>query len=188
MNLLKQQLAATVKFLTTLDIDYVIIGGIAVSIYGRPRFTADIDVNIVLEKERVDIFLKEGKKYGFYPIRKNIKMVVKKTGVIPMRYLKGKTIGLCDFIIAENTIERLALKRAKTKKIDSVKAKLVTPEDLIIHKLTSPRAQDLEDVRGVLLRQKGKLDTAYIKFWLKKIDKANRGSRLSELFNNLLRY
>ena len=186
MSLLKRQLTAMVKFLTALGIDYAIIGGLAVSLYGRPRFTADIDVNIILEKERIGIFLKEGKKRGFHPGHKNIKMLARKTGVIPMRYSNGNIEGLCDFIIAENVLEKLALKRAKVKRIDSLKAKFVSPEDLLIHKLTSPRAQDIEDVRGILLRQRGKLNISYIKFWLGRIDKANRRSNLLGLFRGIL--
>ncbi|MBI5143649.1 MAG: nucleotidyltransferase [Candidatus Omnitrophica bacterium] len=186
MDILKKQLKDTVKFLASLDIDYAIIGGVAVSLYGVPRFTADVDINIILEKERIGIFLREAKKYGLYPAHTDIEKIAKNSGVIPMRYSKRGNVGLCDFIIAENIIEKLTLRRAKVKKIDSLKAKFATPEDIIIHKLASPRPQDAEDVRNIILRKRGKLNVGYVKLWLARIDRANKGSRLLDSFNNLL--
>ncbi len=37
-----------------------------------------------------------------------------------------------------------------------------TPEDLILHKIISERPKDLEDIRGVLAAQRGKLDLLYL--------------------------
>ncbi|KPK42171.1 MAG: hypothetical protein AMJ78_03465 [Omnitrophica WOR_2 bacterium SM23_29] len=186
MNVLKTQLLTLVKFLSLANIEYVILGGLAVSVYGEPRFTADIDVNIFLEKKKLNGFLKKAKLYGFYPIPKNINKFVKETGVIPMKFSKGTVIGRCDFIIAENAIEKLSLKRAKIKKIDSTKVRFVSPEDLIIHKITAGRPRDIEDVRGILLRQQKKLDISYIQYWLKMLEASNKQLRLSELFKGLL--
>ena len=36
-------------------------------------------------------------------------------------------------------------------------------EDLILHKLFAGRPRDLEDVSGIVLRQRGKLDWDYVK-------------------------
>jgi hypothetical protein len=38
-------------------------------------------------------------------------------------------------------------------------------EDLILHKLFAGRPRDLEDVSGIVLRQRGKLDWDYVKQW-----------------------
>jgi hypothetical protein len=40
--------------------------------------------------------------------------------------------------------------------------RLCTPEDLIIYKLASERAQDRIDVEGVVIRQSSALDRAYL--------------------------
>jgi len=185
MNSLKRQLVSVVRFLTSMRIDYVILGGVAVSLYGEPRFTADIDVNIILEKQRIDSFIKESKKYGFSPACKNIRTMARKTGVLPMKYSKGATIGRCDFIIAENIIERLALQRGKARRMGSFKVRTVSPEDLIIHKMAASRARDIEDVRGILLRQRGRLDMPYIEHWLMMLDKASKHSQLLKSFRLL---
>lgn len=186
MNPLERQLQALVKCLTAQKIKYVILGGIAVSIYGEPRLTADIDVNIIFDKRKINEFLKRVKKYGFYPSLPNTRKIVNETGVIPMGFKRGKITGKIDIIIAENLLEYTAIKRGKKKKIGSLKAKFIRAEDLVIHKIASSRARDFEDLKGILIRQRGKLDTCYIRHWLKRIDKANKKSKTHKLFIKLL--
>ena len=186
MNPLKIQLKALVGLFKETKTKYVIIGGLAVSLYGEPRATFDIDVNVLLEKENLDNFLKISKKNGFYPIPSQVKSFIKKTAVIPMRFRRRGIINNCDIIIAENPIEIAAIKRGKIKNIWSLKVRFATPEDLIIHKLTSNRPKDLEDARSILMRQ-DKLDVKYISNWLKLIEKANSNIRLVSLFNTLVK-
>lgn len=185
MTFLELQLKSLVEFLTEEKIKYVILGGIAVSIYGEPRLTADIDVNIVFDKGKIDGFLKRAKRYGFYSSTSNVKRIAKKTGVIPLSFVRRNVSGRCDIIIAENPLEYTAIRRCKIKKIDGIKIRIVSPEDLIIHKITSSRPRDLEDLRGILIRQRGKLDIKYVNYWLKKIDKANKKVHLYRLFGKL---
>jgi hypothetical protein len=186
MNIaLEKEMAALVQFFNAAKIKYAVLGGIAVLLYGEPRLTMDIDVNISIDKSDIDKFLKVGRKYGFYAIPGNIRSFVKKTGVIPMKFCKGKITGKCDVIIAENPIEFSALERAVTKKIGLVKVRVITPEDLIIHKITSSRPRDIEDLEGIIVRQKGMLDIKYIKSWLKKIADANYKPGLIKLFEKL---
>lgn len=188
MNSLELELHNLVEFLSELRIAYVILGGLAVSIYGEPRLTADIDVNIMLDKTELDGFLKKAKDYGFYPIPSDIKRFTKKTGVIPMKFSKGKVLGRCDFIIAENLIEYSGIKRGRLKKIGPIKARFISPEDLIIHKITSSRPRDIEDVEGILIRQRDKLDIRYINNWLKKIAIIAHKPELLTLFKGLVNY
>ncbi|MQY59440.1 MAG: hypothetical protein GH144_07535 [Clostridia bacterium] len=43
----------------------MLIGGIAVALWGEPRATQDIDIVVLISKDRAFDFLKEAKKYGF---------------------------------------------------------------------------------------------------------------------------
>ena len=104
-----------------------------------------------------------------------------------MKFKKNNVTGRCDFIIAQNILEYMGIRRGRSKRIYSIPAKIISPEDLVIHKITSDRARDLEDLRGILIRQGPKLDTRYILFWLKKIAKANHKPGLVNLFKNLLK-
>ncbi|HLF17785.1 MAG TPA: nucleotidyltransferase [Candidatus Omnitrophota bacterium] len=185
MNSLNQQLRQLVEFLSNERIKYVVLGGVAVSVYGEPRLTADIDVNVLLPKDKIFDFIKKAKKYGFYSLFPGMRKMAQRAGVISFGFKKGKISGKFDMIIAENILEYNAIERGKIKKIEGTSLRLITPEDLIIHKIASSRPRDLEDLKGVLLRQKGKLDNKYIQFWLKKLDRANPGARLHPLFNQI---
>ncbi|MEW6280997.1 MAG: hypothetical protein AB1758_20455 [Candidatus Eremiobacterota bacterium] len=54
-------------------------------------------------------------------------------------------------------------------------------------KLVSTRARDIEDAEGVMLRQKGKLDVAYIEGWLRQFEEALDDSTLIAMFRGMLR-
>jgi hypothetical protein len=186
VNPIEYQLKQLVKLFSSAKIDYAILGGIAVSIYGEPRLTLDIDVNIMLDMAKLDDFLNKAKRYGFFPIPKNIKKFIRTTGVMPTRFSKGGIAGKCDFIIAQNALEYSGIKRVHFKKIYSTKVKLISPEDLIIHKITSDRPRDIEDISGILMRQKGELDLNYITSWLKRIPESNKRKELLHLFRDLI--
>ncbi len=171
---MEKLLKALTAFLSKEKIKYAAIGGFAVLIYGEPRMTVDLDINIILDRKMISKFLSKAKRHGLLPLLSNTKKIAEKSGVIPLRFEKGKGGWRVDFILAENILEYVAIERAKSIKVAGVKLNVVSPEDLIIHKMASPRPRDREDLKGILLRQKGKLDIGYIQNMLKKIDKSNK--------------
>ena len=187
INSFKYQLRQLVDFLEEAGIDYAVLGGIAVSVYSEPRMTQDIDLNIVLDMNDLKEFLGKSRKYGFRPIPPNINKFVNETGVVPMRFFKDGVAGKFDFIIAQNPIEFAGIKRARSKKILDVRVKIVTAEDLLLHKLLSDRPRDREDAQGIILRQGEKLDLEYIITWLAKIDKLSPARHLLKEFKKLLK-
>jgi predicted nucleotidyltransferase len=73
-----------------------------------------------------------------------------------------------DFLISIFDYERHAIDRAITATIENVAVRVCTAEDLIVHKAIANREQDWIDIQGVLIRQRGKLDQAYIMKWLRE--------------------
>ena len=167
-NSFRYQLRHLVDFLEEAVVDYAVLGGIAVSIYSEPRMTQDIDLNIVLGMNDLKRVLGKIPKIRFSAGTSNINKFVNETGVVPMRFFKNGVAGKFDFIIAQNPIEFAGIKRAHFKKILDVRVKIVTAEDLLLHKLLSDRPRDREDARGIILRQGEKLDLKYVGTWLKK--------------------
>jgi predicted nucleotidyltransferase len=187
MNNLDLQLGSLVKCLKGQKIDYVILGGFALSIYGEPRLTADIDVNIILDKSKIPEFLRNAQRYGFSAALANTEKIAQRYGVITLDFRKARAAGRIDIIVAENPLEYAAIKRGRIKKIGSVRARVVSPEDLVIHKIASSRPRDREDLKGIMLRQEGKLDLRYIRSWLERIDKASKQTHLCSSFKRLRR-
>lgn len=56
--------------------------------------------------------------------------------------------------------------------IEGVPIRICTAEDLIVHKAIANRDQDWIDIEGVLIRQRARLDQAYILNWLRQFAEA----------------
>ena len=186
MNSIQLQLRQLSRLCEKTKIAYALLGGLAVAFYGEPRMSFDIDINILLGNKRLKGFLKTAREFGFIPLPPALKKFIAATGVIPMRFSKNGVTGRCDFIIAQNPLEYAGIKRAFTRNIYAIKLKMIRCEDLVLHKITSDRPRDLEDLRGILIRQRGKLDLEYIRGWLKKIDKLSDNHKLLKLFRGML--
>jgi hypothetical protein len=164
---------------------YAIIGGVAVSIHGIPRLTMDVDVSILLEKEGISGFLGKARKAGFVPIVRNARAFAEKTGVVPMKFRGGMPFERCDFIIAQNALEKAAIERARPMKVGPCKVMIVSAEDLFLHKLLSDRPRDREDAEGIAMRRRN-LDRRYIMSWVKKIANVAGGAALARSAEKLL--
>ena len=93
---------------------------------------------------------------------------VKETMVLPLSEEKS---GIrVDFVFSTSLYERAALQRVRKVKIGRSKVSFASLEDVVIHKLIAARPRDMEDVRGILLRNR-KYDKIYIEKWLKEFDR-----------------
>lgn len=172
-----------VNFLNSNGYSYFIIGGIAAGILGEPRFTADVDVDIVIDKKDVPGFLGKTTKAGFkVPVKKCLKSA-EQVGVFQISFGDYHI----DFIIASTDLEEQAYKRRKSIQLHGVKAFFPSPEDLILMKLIPGRDKDLLDAKGVIIRHKGKLDTQYLKTWAMTLCDEAQDMRIWQALNNLLK-
>jgi predicted nucleotidyltransferase len=168
-----------VKFLNSGGYNYIIIGGIAASTIGEPRVTVDIDIN----KEDVPDFLNKAKKAGFkVPLKKCIESV-KRMGVFQISFGDYHI----DFIIASTELEKEVFERAKTLKLYGIKTFFPSSEDLILLKIIPGRDKDLLDVKSIILRHKGKLDTRYLKTWARKLCDEAEDMRIWNVLDKLLK-
>ena len=164
-ELLKQ----VAKILKRLGIPYIITGGIAVVVWGRPRFTADIDIVIQLLPQKLDALATE-----LLNIDKDV--YVDKTIMHRALERKGEfnfihpASGLkVDFwIMKDDPFSRGVMKRRVRRTIANTSIFLSSPEDLILNKLLwyqlTESTRQLEDIASVIRIQK-KLDWKYLRKW-----------------------
>ncbi len=165
-------------------IPYMIIGGQAVLLYGTPRLTRDIDITLGISTDKLSLAGKAIRDSGLKSIPENIEDFVQKTFVLPA---KDEKTGLrVDFIFSYTPYERHAIERASDVTISGVKVKFATVEDIVIHKIFSGRAQDIEDVRAILIKNPD-CDASYVKKWLAEFDKTSEGKKFRETFKNIQR-
>lgn len=161
------------KILKRLKIPYLVTGGIAVLVWGRPRFTADIDIVVELKPEIVDKLekaLKEISKISYID-KDSIQQALFEQG--EFNFIDGETGVKVDFwILKKNDLfDASRFKRRKIKKILNEKVYFSSPEDLILIKLkwfkNSSSSRQLEDVESILKISGPKLDIKYLKNWAK---------------------
>jgi predicted nucleotidyltransferase len=162
-------------------IDYMVIGGQAVLIYGEPRLTKDIDIILGTDIDRFKHILEIVKKMKLKILPKNPYDFVKETMVLPL--LDEKTGIRIDLIFSFSEYEKEALKRVNRVKISDFYVNYVSLEDLIIQKIISGRERDIEDIRIVMLKNK-KIDEKYILKWLLEFEKT-LNVNFKEIFERL---
>ncbi|MBU4141204.1 MAG: nucleotidyl transferase AbiEii/AbiGii toxin family protein, partial [Candidatus Omnitrophica bacterium] len=133
-------------FLDHTKIPYIIIGGQAVLLYGRPRMTQDIDITLGVDIDRYEAIDNLCKKLQLKILPDKPIKFVKDTRVLPVE--DNKTKLRIDFIFSNTPYEKGAIRHARRVKMKGYPVKFASIEDLIIHKLFAGRAVDLEDVKG----------------------------------------
>lgn len=53
--------------------------------------------------------------------------------------------------------------------LDGTSASYASPEDIIVDKMVAGRPRDLEDIKGILIRQAG-LEQEYVRQWLSSFE------------------
>ena len=79
--------------------------------------------------------------------------------------LRHPELGIADLMIAGTSYQQEAIDRAREEPIGAGEtARVLTPEDVIVHKLIAGRSQDLADIEAIL-QAKVLLDEGYIERW-----------------------
>jgi predicted nucleotidyltransferase len=140
--------------LTQKNIDFIIIGGQAVLLYGEPRLTNDIDIILGKDTDSLSLILDVCKKLGFdLLVKNNPADFVRETMVLPC--VDKKTGIRIDFIFSFTDFEKKAIERARKIKVLDTEVPYAGIEDLIVFKIVAGRERDLEDVRIIMLKNPG---------------------------------
>jgi len=136
------------------QIDFIIIGGQAVLLYGEPRLTNDIDIILGKDTDSLSLILDACEKLDFrLLVKNNVEKFIKKTMVLPC--VDKKTGIRIDFIFSFTDFEKSAINRANKIKVLNTEVPYASIEDLIIFKIIAGRERDLEDVRIIILKNPG---------------------------------
>lgn len=177
-------LRALVKWLRSERVPGLIIGGIAVSLLGRPRFTRDVDVLVLLGEDRWEKSLNAAAKFGFVP---RIKNPIAFARVSRVFLLSHKPSGVAvDVSLAGLPFEEESITRVRWTKVGGLSLPLPTPEDLIIMKAVAHRPQDIADIAALLVAEP-KLNLRRIRKWLKEFSAALDMPEILNDFENSLR-
>jgi hypothetical protein len=167
---IQKLLCEIAKILEKLKIPYIVTGGVAVSVWGKPRFTADIDVVIELAPKNIPSLAKFLLKIDkdVYVSEEAMLDALKHKG--EFNFIHPQSSLKVDFWVKKDQFEGLKIKRGVAKRINNQKIIFISPEDLILSKLLwykrSESTRHLEDIESIL--KISKVDIKYIKSWAKK--------------------
>lgn len=146
--------------------DYCLIGGLAASYWGEPRFTKDVDFVV---------FTGFGDEADF---------ISKLAQAFELRMPDAAEFALLSRVLILNSPEGVALdvsfgaidfegsviSRAKLRAVlRGVKVPTATAEDIVVMKAIAGRPQDVKDIEGIIAAQGKKLDLTYIRHWLENL-------------------
>lgn len=157
MSGLEKALRALSSYLDERKLPYMVIGGVANLAWGMPRSTFAIDVT-VWAPAGTEPALIAALVAAFTALSAEPEKFALETRVLPLE-VEGFRV---DLILGQLPYEEQAIRRARLVDMEGVKVRICSPEDLIVHKVLSDRPKDLEDVRGIVRAQAGKLDRAYL--------------------------
>jgi predicted nucleotidyltransferase len=183
--MIEKLIKKTARHLDRQKIPYMIIGGQAVLLYGRPRLTRDIDITLGVDTDKFESIEGVCKKLKLRILVENPKDFARDTKVLPAEDPDSKV--RIDFIFSFTPYEEQAIKNAKQVLIDDYPVKFASCEDIIIHKMVAGRAIDEEDVKSILAKNKNAIDFEYVNKWLSEFGKIAEHEGISERFNSLLK-
>ena len=168
-------LAAVAKALNELRLPYLVTGGMSVTLWGRPRFTADIDVVLGAEPNDLHALAQVLRQMGNQIYFDEDAMREAYTSEGEFNVVDGKSGMKVDFWIVRRAdpFSASQLARRVGKRIAGETVYFSSPEDLILSKLLwhrrVPSDRQLDDVKSVIAVSGAGLDHAYLREWAHKL-------------------
>ena len=158
-NRLLEALRRAVRFLERESIPFVVVGGLANTVWGEFRATRDVDLKVYIGKRMAQEFA------GL--VAEEFAPAAPTPGgpalIVSIAVLPDVVV---DFLIAIPGYEEEVLARARSFHFGEMPLPVCAPEDFVIYKVIADRSKDWADVEGVLIRQRERLDQKYIRTWL----------------------
>ncbi|MBI2444281.1 MAG: nucleotidyltransferase family protein [Candidatus Magasanikbacteria bacterium] len=165
----RQLLVVIANILQRLGIPYLVTGGIAVLVWGRPRFTADIDIVIELGQTSADQLAEALQALGAtgYLDREDMRRaMIPGVRLNEFNFIDGNTGVKVDFWTLQSNFDRQRLTRRVAREILGQPIYFSSPEDLILSKLLwhqqSSSSRQWEDVQSIIRISGATLDWDYL--------------------------
>ena len=138
---------------------FCFIGGVALQRWGEPRETIDVDMTLLTGFSGEEVYIQKLLQHfqpripdaAEFALTRRVLLAQAASGV-------GLDIALGGLPFEESAVARSTLFRFP----GDVFLRTCSAEDLIVMKAFAVRARDWLDVEGIIVRQTGKLDWAYI--------------------------
>ena len=164
------------------DIPSVVIGGVAVALWGEPRVTRDVDLKILLGREETERLLAVLTP-EYTPLLPEPRRALREQAML---FVQDSAETRLDLLLADTPYDVQAIRRGRNVELQPGETICAcSPEDLLIYKLVSTRLRDHEDAASVVRRQGDKLDDDHVLHWLRQFEQALNDSTLVAEYKRL---
>ena len=131
------------RFLNAEKVEYLLVGGWAVGVYGASRYTQDIDVWVAINEENARRVVRALRSFGFTQGEADESLVLNPGNIIRMGFppLRIEIINRIDGVEFQDCASRRELVT-----ISGIEIPVISLEDLLINKRASGRPKDLIDL------------------------------------------
>jgi hypothetical protein len=154
-----------VSILRQVKIPYMLIGALALPVWGRPRATLDIDF-MIMAAEIPENLMKQLGAFGF---KLDLQWVRDNPFLKGVQSRFRSTTLTLDLLLRKNAHHESAFQRRKRKRYGGMTIWFPSAEDFILLKLRAGRPTDFDDVASVVQRVGGKLDARYLQTWARRL-------------------
>ena len=180
-----------VRFLEKERVPFVVVGGLAAALQGRPRATEDVDLMITLASPTVAQLATAAKDDGFdiEPAQAETQWLA--SGFVRLWFGPPEEQVAVDLMACNSQYLRETSWRAQQVRVFGLEVPVATAEDVILFKISAWREKDIPDVRAIHLRHGDRLDLNYLRKWAEWFAARNPQhfaevpTRLNALLDNL---
>jgi predicted nucleotidyltransferase len=135
-----------VELLVKNQVEYLVVGGYAVSIHGYPRYTGDLDIWINPTQNNAEKVLSCINEFGFSSFELTDKDFTKEYGIVQLGYppVRIDIINSIDGVNFEECFQKKSIIN-----IDDLSVNFISLEDLITNKKNTARPRDIDDVENL---------------------------------------
>jgi len=143
-----------VKLLNKFEVAYMVVGGYALALHGRPRHTGDLDIWIDVSEDNADKLVKVLQKFGMGSlglVKKDFLRhgYINQIGYPPLRIDILNSIDGISFKEAANGMQKIQLE-------NDLAINFIGLDDFLKNKQASGRKQDLADILEIKKLQANK--------------------------------
>jgi hypothetical protein len=164
-------LRSLLAFLERERIDYMLMGGMAIRTLAIPRPTFDVDLQVVTGEAAAKAFAQRAAQEGYSvdePFLRGFVDHLQGLSKIAMSVPTGDRWVPVDVFLSGSEYQQTAFGRRRRHDTDLGPLWLISPEDLLLHKLIADRPRDRADIADLLLVT-GPMDETYLHEWAKRL-------------------
>lgn len=176
---ISESLRRLVKYFNEHQIPYVVVGGVSVFVFGRSRFTMDLD--IILDHTKLDRedFIAYLQKNNFDANLNDLVGFDEKTHC---NFFYREGMFKIDIKGIYSELDSESIEMAVTGIYNGIKLKVNHPANIIVFKISFGSEKDYEDALTVYIQNFEKIDDVFL---LKKADKMKIKKEMQQFLNQV---